>query len=91
MKILRLNLKGEYFDQIKAGTKTEEYRLCKPFWEKRLEGRYYDELHILRGYPAKGNTSHCIIRPWRGFVIKTIIHPHFGPHPVKVYAINVGP
>lgn len=38
MATLSLNLKSEYFDQIKSGDKTEEYRLCKPFWHKRLEG-----------------------------------------------------
>jgi hypothetical protein len=89
MATLTLNLKGEYFDQIKAGTKTEEYRLCKPFWAKRLEGRHYDNLVILRGYPAKDDQENRITRPYRGYTVKTITHPHFGPDPVTVYAIEV--
>ena len=35
-KILRLTLKGIWYDMIAAGTKTEEYREIKPYWEKRL-------------------------------------------------------
>lgn len=89
MKILTLNLKGEYFDQIKAGTKTEEYRLCKPFWKKRLEGRCYDQVHLLRGYPPKDDETRRIVLPWRGYSVKTIKHPHFGLDPVTVYAICV--
>jgi hypothetical protein len=88
-EILTLNLKGEYFNQIKAGTKTEEYRLLKPFWRRRLEGRQYDEVHICLGYPAKDDAEKRIIRPWQGYTVKTIIHPHFGNDPVEVYAIKV--
>lgn len=36
MADLHLNLKGEYFDQIKAGVKTFEFRLY-PKCTKRLE------------------------------------------------------
>ena len=39
MSTLVLPLKAEYFHQIKDGTKLEEYRLCTPYWRKRLEGR----------------------------------------------------
>jgi len=28
-------------------------------------------------------------RTWRGLRETTITHPHFGPEPVEVYAINV--
>ena len=88
MKILTLNLKGEYFDQIKVGIKTEEYRLLKPFWQKRLENRHYDAIHILRGYPPKNDDHRRIVLPWRGYTIKTITHAHFGHYPVTVYAIR---
>lgn len=27
--------------------------------------------------------------PWRGYQIKTIMHHHFGPDPVEVFAIDV--
>lgn len=35
-KILHLILKKEFFDQIKSGEKTSEYRDYKLFWIKRL-------------------------------------------------------
>ncbi|MGE8691006.1 hypothetical protein ACXIUT_14290 [Achromobacter denitrificans] len=28
-----------------------------------------------------------LVLPWRGYTIKTIVHPHFGAAPVRVYAI----
>ena len=36
---LLIPVNGVYFDQIAAGEKAEEYRLCTPFWQKRLAGR----------------------------------------------------
>ncbi|MEP9376152.1 ASCH domain-containing protein [Aquabacter sp. CN5-332] len=86
---LTLPLNGEYFDQIAAGTKTEEYRLVTPFWIRRLEGRTYDRIVLTRGYPKADDASRRIERPWRGFTYKTITHPHFGPKPVEVFAIDV--
>ena len=38
MTTLYLPLKREYFEAIRDGTKTEEFRLCTPHWAKRLEG-----------------------------------------------------
>lgn len=45
---LHLNLNGNYFDQIKAGTKTVEYRLASK-WLKRLEGKTFDRVYFKRG------------------------------------------
>ncbi len=91
MRTLHLPLKGEYFDQIKAGTKTEEYRLRTNYWRKRLEFplKQYDRIVLTKGYPALDDESRRLVLPWRGYVIKTITHPHFGPDPVEVFAINV--
>ena len=85
---LRLNLKGCYFDAIKAGTKTHEYRLADK-WEKRLAGKTYDEIHLLRGYPKRGDESRILRRAWNGYTIEMIQHPHFGDKPVRVLAIDV--
>lgn len=38
MKTLDLVLKGEWYDMIESGVKTEEYRQVKPYWCKRLTG-----------------------------------------------------
>lgn len=91
MRVLRLIMKGIYFDQIKAGTKPEEYRLCTPYWQKRLAGRTYDRIELSRGYAARGPgwQERYLNLPWRGCTLKTITHPHFGPDPVPVFAINV--
>lgn len=89
MADLVLSLKREYFEAIRDGSKTEEYRLCTPYWRKRLEGRSFDRIVLTLGHPKHGDESRRIVRPWNGYTIKTITHPHFGPEPVTVYAINV--
>lgn len=91
MRDLVLPLKGEYFDQIKAGTKTEEFRLCTPYWQKRLPSPFgiYDRIVLTRGYPKRDDHARRLVLPWRGYGIKTITHPHFGPEPVSVFAIDV--
>lgn len=81
---IHITLKFEYFDQIKAGTKREEYRLVTLYWAKRLIDREYRNIVLHRGY-----TANTIIFPWREFHMKTITHPHFGPEPVKVFAIRL--
>lgn len=91
MALLHLNLKGEYFDQIKTGEKIEEYRLYNDYWRKRLIHRDYDGIVIKRGYPKRGDATKTIERIWRGWTIKTITHPHFGEKPVQVFAIRVNP
>lgn len=88
MADLHLNLKGEYFDQIKAGTKLFEYRLVSK-WEKRLAGKTFDRILIKRGYPRTGDQTRIIERPWRGLEVQIRTHPHFGPEPVEVFAIRV--
>lgn len=89
MATLHLPLKGIYFDEIQSGEKTEEYRLINAFWQKRLEGRTFDQIVLTKGYPPKEDESRRITRPWRGYRKITLTHPHFGPDPVEVYAIRV--
>ncbi len=89
MKTLHLNLKAEYFDQIAAKSKMHEYRLCTPYWEKRLAGKTFDRIEIKKGYPKRADPDRILIRPWCGLEIKTIAHPHFGNQPVRVFAILV--
>ena len=89
MTTLVLPLKGEYFDQISDGTKPEEYRLVNAYWSKRLIGRSYSRIELTKGYPARDDHGRRLSRAWRGYVIKTITHPHFGAAPVHVFAIDV--
>ncbi|TRB05850.1 ASCH domain-containing protein [Agrobacterium tumefaciens] len=90
---LILPLKAEYFDAIRAGTKTEEYRLANAYWTKRLyDGfvkRTFDCIILTNGYPSRDDQSRRIELAWKGFTRKTITHPHFGPDPVEVFAIDV--
>lgn len=86
---LHLNLIGEYFHQIKDGTKKFEYRRCDKYWGKRLIGKDFTEVVIKWGYPKRDQVGRVIRRPWRGYEIQTIQHEHFGPVPVTVYAIRV--
>jgi hypothetical protein len=88
-RTLHVPLKREYFEAIRDGSKPEEFRLCTEHWRKRLEGREYDCIVLTLGYPSKTDTARRIERPWRGFTVKTLTHPHFGPLPVQVYAIDV--
>lgn len=48
MRTLTIALKAQYFDAIKSRTKPEEYRLVTPYWLKRLEGRTYDQIELMR-------------------------------------------
>lgn len=86
---LILPLKAEYFDAIQAGTKLEEYRLVNDYWRKRLEGREHDMIELTKGYPKRDDAGRRLVLPWRGYTIKTIVHPHFDNVPVEVFAINV--
>lgn len=89
MTELHLNLKAEYFDAIAAGEKGEEYRLVTPYWRGRLEGRQYSSIVLKKGYPKRGDTARTLRRPWAGFSVKEVSHPHFGAEPVQVFAIKV--
>lgn len=89
MKVLHLNLKKKYFQEIQEGQKKEEFRLYKNFWKQRLLNKEYDEIHIKLGFPKKGDSLRILIFPWRGFQIKEILHPEFGSKPVKVFSIKL--
>jgi hypothetical protein len=88
---LIIPVNGEYFDQILAGTKPEEYRLTTRHWSRRLMCRKYANVVLTRGYPKAGGVEGVtrLTRAWRGYTIRTITHPHFGPDAVEVFAIDV--
>lgn len=86
---LVLPLKAEYFHAIKAGEKKQEYRLRTPYWVRRLEGRSFDRVVLTLGYPRADDADRRLVLPWRGMRVTRIVHPHFGPGVVEVYAIDV--
>ncbi|KPH67076.1 hypothetical protein [Novosphingobium sp. ST904] len=88
---LIIPVKGIYFDQIAAGTKSHEFRLQTPHWTKRLDGRTYRHVVMTRGYPKSGGVEGVtrLTRVWRGYDLRTIQHEHFGAVPVSVFAIDV--
>lgn len=84
---LTLNLKKKYFEEIKQGIKKEEYRLCTPFWKKRILGKKFEKVIIKLGYPKNSEKEKIIIFDWNGFEVKKIIHENFGELPVEVFSI----
>ena len=89
MTDLIIPLKGIYFDQIRDGSKTHEYRLVNDYWKKRLVGKQFDRIVLTKGYPKAGDHERRLIVKWSGYTICTIEHEHFGGSPVEVFAIDV--
>jgi len=89
MKILHLNLKKKYFDQIKDGSKPLEFRRANAYWRKRLVGRHYDEIHLKCGYPKSSDTDRILKRKWSLIAKKLVLHEEFGAEPVEVFVIDV--
>lgn len=88
MADLPLAVNGEYFDAMKRGEKTEEYRLVNAWWGRRLFGRDYERRIITRGYPRKDDASRRLVTPYDEYEIKSITHKHFGSDLVKVFAVK---
>lgn len=87
--VLVLNLKTEYFNDIRNGVKKFEYRLAKKYWEKRLVNRNYNLIEIRLGYP-KSDEKHKILKfKWNGFDRIMLKHKEFGEDPVEVFAIKL--
>ena len=89
MADLVLPVKRIYFDQIKAGTKHEEFRLTTEHWKKRLIGKTYDRVVITLGYPKADDTSRRQTFTWQGYRTTRLTHPHFGSDEVEVFAIKL--
>jgi len=90
MRDLVLHLKHCYFKEIESGCKKFEYRLCSPYWIYRLSDRTYDRILFWDGYKKRSSAT-VLIAKYRGYEVQTITHPHFGPGPVKVFAIYAQP
>ena len=89
MKDLHLNIKKKYFDEIKNGIKTEEYRKVCPFWNKRLKDKKFDRVLIKLGYPKNNDKDRILCFKFTGIKNKVLIHEEFGFIPTEVYAIDL--
>lgn len=90
LKTITFNLEKKYFEQIKSGLKTEEYREKKTFWTKRLVNRHFDVVIIKMGYPKKGQDEGKVLYfKWKGYSEKKIKHEVFNDQTVDVYAIDL--
>ena len=86
---LILPLKGKWFEQVKAGTKPEEYRLDNDYWRKRLIGKNFDRVIVTLGYPRRDDTERRIVFPWNGYTMKTITSEEWDNQPQIVFAIKL--
>ncbi|MEO7487073.1 MAG: hypothetical protein ABIU77_08215 [Ferruginibacter sp.] len=72
MKILKIVIKGQYFDEIAARTKKIEFREMSPFWQSRLydaagKKRVYDVIEFINGYNKNARRMEV---KFEGFKIK---------------------
>ena len=86
---LHLHLRFEYFDDVAAGRKPQEYRDAAK-WKKKLDSKKYEWIRLYRGFEKVANDTILDI-PYRGYELETIVHPHFGNIPKLVCAIHVTP
>ena len=89
MKTLILPLKRKWFEAIKSGKKTEEFRLKNEYWKKRLVERHYDRIVITLGYPKRSDASRRIVMPYLGYSIKVVTSEEWGNEPQIVFAIRL--
>ena len=62
--VLQLNLRRIWFVAIASGSKKKEFRICSPYWKRRLEGRTYREIHFRNGYATDA--------PWMRVEFKSV-------------------
>lgn len=82
-----MTIKKQYFDEIKAGTKTEGYRLVKPHWVNKLVGKEYTHIIFQNGY---SRNAPRIEAEYLGYEVKNIKHVFFGNEDVSVFALKLG-
>lgn len=76
METLKIVIKAEWFDKIKDGSKTIEYREMTPFWTSRLfdkEGkrRNYDLIEFINGY---NSNARRMVTEFKGFSIRNNLY-----------------
>lgn len=88
LKVLHLNLKRTWWEDINNGEKLYEYRTKTEYWRKRLVGKTYDYVFIKLGYPKTDETEKIIVFKYLGYKEIQVNHLEFGEK-TDVYAINL--
>lgn len=88
-RTLVLPVKQHWFELIRIGRKSEEYRLYNEYWRKRLVEKTFDKVVVTLGYPKRGDAQRRIEFPWRGYRITTITHSEWNNVPQQVFAIKL--
>lgn len=86
MKPLFIILKGEYFHQIAAGTKTEEYRIISDYWAKKIIDRHYSHIVFQLGYSASAPRMTIEYLGYTKKVISSVVYND----QVEVFALKLG-
>lgn len=86
MNDLFLILKSEYFNEIKNGNKTSEYRSFSQYWLNRLTSKNWEYVTFQLGY---AKNAPRLRKKIIGIEIVTIEHKFFGSHPVDVFEIKI--
>lgn len=61
--MLTLPIKKEWFDKIKSGEKTTEYREAKPYWHKRFENVFINsKIQLKNGYQKNSPVITIIVK-----------------------------
>jgi hypothetical protein len=86
---LSLAVKGRWFEEIKAGTKQDEYRLCTTFWNKRLSDRAYDDILITIGYPRRDDHAKRLLFEFDGVRMEKVISPEWDNVEQSCFAVSL--
>ena len=64
-RILYLILHKRWFNEIVSGRKKIEYRDVTPYWQVRIEGRSYNEIHFKNGYNRSAPFMRVEYKGWK--------------------------
>lgn len=84
---LVLRTPRRWFDEMRAGTKTEEHVAVSPYWLGRLTGQRFERLVIELAYPKQHDSVRRLVFPYRGYVVKTVQRAH-GKQSVFAFALQ---
>lgn len=85
--MLTFNLKKEWFEKIKSGEKTHEYREVKDFWTKRLRKSLYDNLLNDGYFNTMCNQGHPFLTPIDNRAVFCKGYPKMGDSDKKLTGI----